>query len=111
MLKEYREKRRNANKQPTAFLRELRMFEKRSKLIKSIKSETLWGRLYIVIEINKENGKVIAEMLNFIRQTCQYEDNDNNTIYLQSYDELGINYDETVDDFDVEYNIKIYKRA
>lgn len=103
------EKQRMTQRAQREFVDKLHTFEKRSKLITIRSVNKYWGRMYIRVDIVKEN-KVVNEMIEFFKSVCNdVEIEKDGTMWLRNYDEYNWD-DEEHDTWDLEYSICVAKK-
>lgn len=84
------------------FIDTIKKFEKRSKFIEICIVNTYWGLCAMQINIKKEN-KIVAEMVDYIKSFCDYQDDE----WFYSYDDCAMEDDE--DEWELKFEICVYK--
>lgn len=70
-------------------IREIGIFEKRSKMIKVIYARDILNRHYAQINITKKN-KIVNEMIEYIKSFCDYvEIEKDGSMWLRNYNNLA----------------------
>lgn len=93
---------RLVKKELRKFAKEIESFEKRSKMIKIVHKAEICNSLSMQINVPK-SGKVVDEMINYIKENCKVEEVGNHSIWFCNYED-----NEEQNELKSEFNICVY---